>query len=96
MQVQGQQAPQLGYGQPPQQAPMPQGHAPQGYAQQPYGAPPQPQQAASFPPGSRVQVAAPDGNRYPATIAQEQNGHYLCVMPNGEQHWFPAGAVGPG
>jgi hypothetical protein len=71
---------QQGYGAPPQQ---------QGYG---YGAPPQP---AGFPPGSHVQVATPDGYRYPATIVQEQNGHYLCAMPNGQQHWFPATAVGP-
>lgn len=95
MQMQGQQAPQLGYGQSPQHAPGPQGQAAQGYAPQQYGSPPQPQHAAPFAPGSRVLVAAPDGNRYPATIAQEQNGHFLCVMPNGEQHWFPAGAIGP-
>jgi hypothetical protein len=46
-----------------------------------------------FPLGSRVVVSAPDGNRYPATLVQAQNGQYLCSMPNGQNHWFPAGSV---
>ena len=83
------------------------GHAPQlqqgGYVAPPpqnyqaYGAPPQMQmQHAGFPPGTPVQVAAPDGYRYPARVVQAQDGHYLCAMPNGQQHWFPAAAVSPG
>jgi hypothetical protein len=48
------------------------------------------QQQQGFPPGSRVMVAAPDGNRYPATIAQMNQGQYLCTMPDGKQYWFPA------
>ncbi len=84
--------PQAQYGAPPPQqqqygAPPP---------QQQYGAPPQQPQYGGFSPGAPVQVAAPDGNRYPATIVQEQNGHYLCAMSNGAQHWFPATAVAPG
>jgi len=74
-----------------------------GYAQMPqqaggYGPPAQQQQQqqGGFPPGARVQVFAPDGNRYPATIVQAQGGHYLCGMPDGSQHWFPAQNVGPG
>lgn len=71
------------------------GGAPQlGYAapvQQGYGAPPP--MAGVFPPGANVQVSTPDGYRYPATIVQAQNGHYLCAMPNGQQHWFPAAAI---
>lgn len=84
-----QQQPQQAYGAAPQQQ-QPQ----QGYQAQGYGAPPQAQGGGGFAPGSRVQVAAPDGNRYPATVVQEQNGHYLCALQNGQQHWFPAGSVG--
>jgi hypothetical protein len=80
---QQQQQQQPGYGPPPQQ---------QQYQHQGYGAPPQ---AAGFAPGAPVQVATPDGYRYPATVVQAQDGHYLCAMPNGQQHWFPAAAVGP-
>lgn len=100
-----------GYGAPQQQqggyAPPQQG----GYAQQQqpaqggYGAapqqgayaapPPQPAQGG-FAPGARVQVTAQDGNRYPATFVQEQNGHVLCTMPDGQQHWIPAQSVSPG
>ena len=84
----GQPQQQGGYGQ-PQQAQQPQ--QPQGgYAQPPQAAP------AGFQAGARVQVVAQDGNRYPATIVQEQQGHYLCAMQNGAQHWFPAQNVGPG
>jgi hypothetical protein len=101
------QAPQQGYGQPPQQqggygqAPQQQGYGqPQqgGYAQaQPQAAyAPPPAAAGGFPAGARVQVMAQDGNRYPATIVQEQNGHYLCALPNGAQQWFPVQNVGPG
>ena len=79
------------YGAPPQQQQY--GAPPQ---QPQYGAPPQQPPYGGFSPGAPVQVAAPDGNRYPATIVQEQNGHYLCAMSNGAQHWFPATAVAPG
>lgn len=68
------------------------GMAPQ--PQQMGGAPQAPQLGGGFPPGAQVVVAAPDGNRYPATIVQAQAGQYLCAMPNGQQHWFPAQNVG--
>lgn len=85
-----------GYQQMPQQAggfaPQQQGFAPQGAPQQQGFAP----QGGGFPPGARVTVTAPDGNRYPGTVAQEQGGQYLVTMPNGQQHWFPAQSVSPG
>jgi hypothetical protein len=76
----------------PQQGGYPQQGMPQqqGMAQQPMA------QQQGFAPGTQVQVVAQDGNRYPATIVQAQGGHYLCAMPNGQQHWFPAQAVGTG
>ncbi len=104
-------APQQGYAQPaqapqgyPQQAPAPQGYAqqaPQGYAQPGYGPPPSGQGGYGAPPsrpqpGARIQVTAPDGNRYPATLVQEQNGQSLCTMPNGQNHWFPSTNVTQG
>jgi hypothetical protein len=67
------------------------GYAPQGAPQQ--GVAPQ---GGGFPPGACVTVAAPDGNRYPGQVVQEQGGQYLVTMPNGQQHWFPAQAVSPG
>lgn len=80
--------PQQAYGQPPQLA--------QGGG---YGAPPQlaqgggygapPQQPQGFAPGMQVMVTGQDGNRYPATIVQEQQGQFLCAMQNG-QNWIPA------
>jgi hypothetical protein len=54
-----------------------------------------PQLATGIPQGSRVSVLAPDGHRYPATVLQEQGGHFLCAMPNGQQHWFPVANVSP-
>lgn len=94
---------QAGYAQMPQQAG---GYAQQGMQQQPQGGyapqgmpqqqPMQPQQGGGFASGTRVQVAAQDGNRYPATIVEERAGQYLCAMPNGQQHWFPAQAVSAG
>ncbi len=97
---------QGGYGAPQQQQPAQGGYgAPQqqpaqgGYGAAPqqgaYAAPP-PQAQGGFAPGSRVQLTAQDGNRYPATFVQEQNGHYLCAMPDGQQHWIPAQNVSPG
>ncbi len=91
--------PQQGGYAPPQGQQAQQGYAQPGQpAQGGYGAPPQPGYGAppGFQPGTRVQVAAPDGNRYPATVVQEQNGHFLCAMPNGQQHWFPAASVAAG
>jgi hypothetical protein len=86
--------PQMGMGGP---APVAQA---QGYAQPQYAPPgmaqgygPPPAFGQAFPPGSRVLVSAPDGHRYPATLVQAQNGQYLCTMPNGQNHWFPAGSV---
>ena len=99
---QQQQPAQGGYGAPPQQQQQ------QQPAQGGYGAPPQqgayaapPPQAPApaqggFAPGSRIQFTAQDGNRYPATFVQEQNGHVLCAMPDGQQHWIPAQNVSPG
>jgi hypothetical protein len=88
-----QQQQQGGYGQAPQQQGG-YGQAPQ-QAQAAY-APPPAAPGGGLPPGARVQVVAQDGNRYPATIVQEQNGHYLCALPNGAQQWFPVQNVGPG
>jgi len=48
-----------------------------------------------FGPGARVLVVARDGGRYPATVVQAQGGHYLCAMPDGQQHWIEAQSVGP-
>lgn len=76
-----QQMPQQAGGFAPQGAPPQQGFAPQG---------------GGFQVGARVTVTAPNGNRYPGTVAQEQGGQYLVTMPNGQQHWFAAQAVSPG
>jgi hypothetical protein len=97
-----QQPAQGGYGQQPQG-----GYGQQQPAQGGYGAPPQhgayaapPPQAppaqGGFAPGARIQFTAQDGNRYPATFVQEQNGHVLCAMPDGQQHWIPGQNVSPG
>jgi hypothetical protein len=57
--------------------------------------PPQPQMQVAmqptgvFGPGTRVVVTSQDGNRYPATVVQFQNGQYLCAMPDGQSYWFP-------
>lgn len=83
---------QGGYGAAPQLAPQGQ----QQWAQQPQAQAqfaPQPQ---GFPPGARVQVLGQDGNRYPATFVQAQNGQCLCTMPDGQQHWIPSQNVSPG
>ena len=80
-------AAQQQYGAPPQQQPP----------QQQYGVPPQPAYAvppAALATGTRVLVLAPDGNRYPGTVVQLQNGHALCAMQNG-QFWFPEQNVTP-
>ena len=92
---QQQQPAQGGYGAPQQQQPAQGGYgaAPQQGA---YAAPPPHAAQGGFAPGSRVQVTAQDGNRYPATFVQEQNGHVLCAMPDGQQHWIPAQNVSPG
>ena len=84
---------QLGYGQPPQQQGY--GAPPQqaGYgappSQQGYGAPPM---SGPITPGTQVVVTDQAGNRYPATVVQEQQGHYLCQSQNG-QNWVPAQQV---
>jgi hypothetical protein len=97
-------------GQLAQLAAAPQGYAamPQGgYAGAPQLGMPQqamgmPQQAMAMAapvgigPGTRVLVTAGDGNRYPATVMQEQGGHYLCATQDGQQHWFPTHAVAQG
>jgi hypothetical protein len=86
-----------GYGAAPQLAPQQQwAQQPQAQAQfapQAQGFAPQPQ---GFAPGARVQVLGQDGNRYPATVVQAQNGQCLCAMPDGQQHWIPNQSVSPG
>jgi hypothetical protein len=65
---------------------MPQLGAPQGYG------PPQMQMQQpqiGFGPGTNVVVTAPDGNRFPATVVQEQQGQVLCASQYG-QNWVPA------
>jgi hypothetical protein len=79
-----QQAGAQGYG--AQQA---QGYAAQGYA--PQGG----QQAAGFAPGTPVMVTWSDGNRYPATVVQAQDGQYLCAMQGGQQQWVQSQYVSP-
>jgi hypothetical protein len=85
-----------GYGQPAQPAQA------QGYGQpaqpmqaQGYGPPAAAQAQGGFATGARVQVVWQDGNRYPATVMQSQNGHYLCAMQDGQQHWVPPTHVLP-
>lgn len=75
---------QLGYGAPQQQQPQGYGAPPQ--QQQGYGAPPS---AGPIAPGTQVVVTGQDGSRYPATVVQEQQGHYLCQSQAG-QNWVPA------
>ena len=82
---------------PPAQAvnapPMQQPQMQQPQMQQPHVPPPGPQ---TFAPGTRVVVFAPDGNRYPATVAQVGQGQYLCTMPDGKPYWFPMQSVSLG
>src|SRR5450432_99745 len=77
-----------------QRVPIAGGAQPVAYAPAPvaaaYGSP------AAFAPGARVQVLAPDGQQYPAVIAQASAGQFLCVMPNGQQLWLPASHVRAG
>lgn len=78
---------QIGQGMPQQQMQQPMQQAmPQ---QQGYGPPPMQGAPGVLPPGTQVMVTGPDGNRYPATILQEQQGQYLCNMQSG-QNWVPA------
>jgi len=86
----GQQPMQQQMQQPPQQQMQQMQQQPM-QMQQPQMQPPMQQQG--FPPGSRVMVTGTDGNRYPATIAQFQNGQYYCTMQNGQSYWFPAQSV---
>lgn len=44
----------------------------------------------SFTPGSTVMVQWSDGNQYPATVVQSQQGHVLVSFPNGQQQWIDA------
>jgi hypothetical protein len=76
---------------PPMQPPMQQPPMQQQMQQPMQHMPQQP-----FPPGTRVTVHAPDGNRYPATVAQVGQGQYLCTMPDGKPYWFPMQAVSIG
>ena len=71
--AQGYGAPQQGYAPPPGYGPPPQ-------------MPPMPQPPLG--PGMHVIVTAPSGQRTPATILQEQNGHFLCDSQGG-QGWVP-------
>jgi hypothetical protein len=93
-QQQQQQQPQQYQQQPPQQ---------QQYQQQPQQPQQPPQQQQQYqqqpqgiPPGTRVLVVAQDGNRYPATVAQEAQGQYLCTMQDGQSYWFPMQNVAVG
>jgi hypothetical protein len=79
------QQPGMQQGMMPQQPGMPQGALPQ--AQAPAGV------AAMFAPGAAVMVMAADGQRYPGTVNQFQNGQYLCTMADGSQNWFQAQSV---
>jgi hypothetical protein len=93
--------PSLQPAQPPAHAlPAMQVVQPRMYVAQPVVQQPQMQHQALLPagalgPGSRVLVAAPDGQRYPATIVQIQQGQYLCAMPNGQSYWFAMQQVTP-
>ncbi len=49
--------------------------------------------AASWPPGTRVVVAWPDGKRYPAAALQEVPGHVLVEFDGGGHHWVPEHAL---
>lgn len=89
---------QQGYGQPQQQQQQ-QGYGAPPAPQAGYGAPPSQQQAYGAPPaagpiapGTQVVVTDQTGNRYAATVVQEQQGHYLCQSQNG-QSWVPAQLV---
>lgn len=46
--------------------------------------------------GSQVLVAWSDGNRYPGTVMQLAQGHYLVTMGDGRQHWIPEAYVALG
>ena len=63
------------------------------------GGPPQGMLAPGQPQMQPPQMQSPqmpqDGNRYPGTLMQAANGQYLCQMPNGQGHGFPAHAVTP-
>ncbi len=88
---------QMAMGAPPPQAQLPV-PAPQAQLmpQNPMGAPMlQGGPPTVFQPGQPVLVATPDGNQYAGTIMQFANGQYMCQMPNGQGHWFPAQAVTP-
>jgi hypothetical protein len=37
--------------------------------------------------GANVLVAWPDGNRYPATVQQTEQGQAYVIFPNGQQGW---------
>lgn len=39
--------------------------------------------------GANVLVAWPDGNHYPATVQQTEQGQAYVVFPNGQQGWVP-------
>ena len=53
-------------------------------------APPAAPPAPAFAPGAPVLVTWSDGQRYGATVAQVAPGQYLCLFPNGQQHWVAA------
>lgn len=79
-----------------QPAPIAGGASPVAYAPAPVAAAYGPPGTPAFGPGARVQVLAPDGQQYPAVIAQASAGQFLCVMPNGQQLWLPASHVRAG
>jgi hypothetical protein len=57
---------------------------------------PQSVMPAPIGPGARVTIVAPDGSRYPATVSQVGDGHYLCALGDGQSHWFPTANVTAG
>ncbi len=80
----------------PQQPGIPQGAFPQPQAQAAPGAMPQAQPAPGvFAPGTAVTVVGTDGQSYPGTVNEFQNGQYLCTFSNGSQNWFQAQSVSP-
>ncbi len=44
-------------------------------------------ESAPFSAGANVLVAWPDGNRYPATVQQIEQGQGYVIFPNGQQGW---------
>jgi hypothetical protein len=49
--------------------------------------------AAGIGPGMTVFVKWSDGNKYPGSVVQVQNGQVLITFQNGQQQWVPENAV---